>query len=250
MCKEKKVIILLCIFLVFIVCFVLVLFIGFKNDSEYELLINSNSVSTDKDDISSDDYENDSIDNIEQELFVENITNEESSDENINNEVVTDIFYNEEDVVKYFEDIELEVKTSTLFKEKFKEYFILIVDFIFYDGEIKGYHFDELSDSAKAKIIAASLKIDNKIEEYVPNYKESITSTSSKVYNNVKDRLVSLYMDISIDICTKNKDECNMVKDIFSEIKEVCKIGWDYIKKLTNKGITNLKDWYEIYSGK
>ena len=37
-------------------------------------------------------------------------------------------------------------------KSKFKEYFILIVDFIFYDSEIKGYRFDELSDSAKTKI--------------------------------------------------------------------------------------------------
>ena len=126
----------------------------------------------------------------------------------------------------------------------------MIVDFIFYDGEIKGYRFSELSDSAKAKIVAIALKIDNKIEEYVPNYKEEISSTSSKVYNNVKDRLVSLYMDISVDICTKNKEECNKVKDIFAEIKDVCKIGWSYIKELTSKGVTNLKEWYEVYSGK
>ena len=249
--NKKRKIMILCIVLAFIISVTLVLCNIFNNDSVDVLLINDNN-SGYTDDIPTDNYENENIDDINQDNFKENINSEESSDENISNELVTDndVFYSEEDVVGYFENIESEVQSCTSFKEKFKEYFILIVDFIFYDGEIKGYRFSELSDSAKAKIVAIALKIDNKIEEYVPNYKEEISSTSSKVYNNVKDRLVSLYMDISVDICTKNKEECNKVKDIFAEIKDVCKIGWSYIKELTSKGVTNLKEWYEVYSGK
>lgn len=249
--NGKNKIIILCIILVFIMGVALVICTIFKNDSVGELLINNNLIYTDKTvDIPSDNYEKDYINDFKQDYFEEKITNEDFTDGNINNEVVTDVFYDEADVVNYFEDIELEVKTSNSFMEKFREYFILIVDFIFYDGEIKGYCFDELSDSAKVKIVAIALKIDNKIEEYIPNYKEGISSTSNKVYNNVKDKFVSLYMDISVDICTKNKGECDKVKDIFAEIKDVCKIGWNYIKELTSKGVTNLKHWYEVYSGK
>lgn len=207
----------------------------FKNDSVEVLLINNN-------------YDN--VDNFKSDYSEGNISSEEDNNENAINEVVEDGFYDEGDVVNYFENIELEIESSTSFKEKFRESFILIVDFIFYDGEIKGYSFDKLSDSAKIKIIAIALKIDNKIEEYIPNYKEYISSTGGKIYNNVKERCVSLYMDISVDICTTNKDECDKVKDVFTEIKNVCKIGWDYIMKLTSKGITKLKDWYEVYSGK
>lgn len=158
--------------------------------------------------------------------------------------------YSEEDVVNYFENMEYEVENSTSFKDKFKEYFITIVDFIFYDREIKGYTFDELTGTAKAKIIAVALKIDSKIEEYVPNYKESISNKTGKIYTNVKEKLVTSYMDISSAICKDNKEGCTKVKEIFSDVKDYCKIGWDFIKGLFKSGVIKLKDWYEIYSGK
>lgn len=158
--------------------------------------------------------------------------------------------YNEEDVVKYFENLEQEVESSVSFKEKFKDYFVTIVDFIFYDGEIKGYTFDMLTGTAKAKVIAIALKIDTKIDEYVPGYKENISSTAGKVYTDIKEKLVTSYMDISATICEDSKEECNAVKEIFSDVKDYCKIGWDFIKGLFKNGFTKIKDWYEVYSGK
>ena len=160
------------------------------------------------------------------------------------------ISYTEKDVVGYFENMEYEIKNSTSFKEEFKDYFIMIVDFIFYDGEIKGYTFSELSDTAKVKIIAIALKIDSTIEEYVPGYKENISSTTGNVYTDIKEKLVVSYMDISTAICNDNENECVKVKDIFSDIKDYCKIGWDFIKGLFKSGTNKVKDWYEIYSGK
>ena len=183
----------------------------------------------------------------EEDVFVlDDKKNNEIKDNDIDNKN-----YNQDDVISYFENIETEVDDSTSFKERFKEYFITITDFIFYDKEIKGYTFDELSGTAKAKIIFIALKIDNKIEEYIPGYKESILDSSDKIYMDIKERLITLYMDISVDICSNgNENDCAKVKEIFSEIISVCKIGWDFIKNLVKNGTTKVREWYEVYSGK
>ena len=158
---------------------------------------------------------------------------------------------NENDVIQYFENNYSDINSNKVsIKDKAKEYFIDIVDFIFYDKEIKGYTFSELSDNTKIKVIALALKIDSKIEEYIPGYKKSISSNGNKIYTDVKDRLVSSYLDLSVKICSNNEEGCNKAKDIFSDIKDNCKIGWSFIKKLASDGGNKLKDWYEIYSGK
>lgn len=185
---------------------------------------------------------------------VSNKSDDKDEDKDIdsqdNNDSSEDI-KNENDVVQYFESNYNDINSNKVsIKDKAKEYFIDIVDFIFYDKEIKGYTFSELSDNAKIKVIALALKIDSKIEEYVPGYKNSISSNGSKIYTDVKERLVSSYLDLSVKICSSNKEGCNKAKDIFSDIKDNCKIGWSFIKKLVSNGGNKLKDWYEIYSGK
>ena len=158
----------------------------------------------------------------------------------------------EEEIVNYFEDNYNEINSNTWdnVKNNAKEYFITIVDFIFYDGEIKGHTFNDLSTSAKLKIISIALKIDSKIEDHIPGYKGTISSNSSKIYNNVKERLVTLYLDISVEICKNHENDCNTAKEIFKDIKNNCRIGWDFVKKLVSSGTSELKDWYEVYSGK
>lgn len=185
---------------------------------------------------------------------VSNDSNSKDKDDNMarqgNNDSSEDI-KNENDVVQYFESNYNDINGNKVsIKDKAKEYFIDIVDFIFYDKEIKGYTFSELSDNAKIKVIALALKIDSKIEEYVPGYKNSISSNGNKIYTDVKERLVSSYLDLSVKICSGNEEGCNKAKDIFSDIKDNCKIGWSFIKKLVSDGGNKLKDWYEIYSGK
>lgn len=240
--KRKKMEILLCsLVIVFFLIIIVICFILFNNDTTLNmLLVNDNKQNSVNDTVIDDD-----IDNSDNESLV----NKEKV-ENINSHNKNENSFSEEDVVSYFENIGNEVENSSSFKEKFKEYFINVVDFIFYDKEINGYTFNSLSDSAKAKIIGIALKIDSKIEEYVPNYKENISSTSNKIYTNIKDKLIVLYMDIATDICKNNEDECIKVKEIFGEIKDACKIGWDFIKGLFKGGLSKVKDWYEIYSGK
>ena len=89
----------------------------------------------------------------------------------------------EEEVVSYVEEVSDEVERvvssgedNKSVKEKLEDTFITLTDFIFYNGTIKGVTFDELTDSAKEKVLTAYEKIDSKIESYFPNYKENIIS--------------------------------------------------------------------------
>lgn len=171
-------------------------------------------------------------------------------EKNDNDSTNADKIY-EEEVIDYFEDNYNVINNNWKdVKDKAKEYFITIVDFIFYGGEIKGYTFSDLSTNTKLKIISVALKIDSKIEEHIPGYKDTISSNGSKIYNNVKERLVTLYLDISTEICKEHENECDTAKEIFKDIKDNCKIGWDFIENLVSSGTSKLKDWYEVYSGK
>ena len=253
--KKRNIIILiiLCVLLFTIGVFVFVDI--FSRDNHDNLLIDNK----DKDVISNKDmndiYDNSIVDEEKNDIIDSEYINDElnNADDNYLDgkiDVDSQKNYNEEDVVSYFESMEEEIGNSSAFKEKFKEYFITIIDFIFYDDEIKGYTFSELTGTARAKIIAIALKIDSKIEDYLPGYKENISSTTGKEYTDIKEKLVISYMDISTAICKDNENECDKVKDIFSDVKDYCKIGWDFIKGLFKSGVTKIKDWYEIYSGK
>lgn len=222
-----------------------------NNKEEFEKLEINSGVKEKQENSSEDNSEEVTIDN---ESDSNNIYEEEddNKEDNINIDNNDNVVENnsEEDVINYFEDDESEINNSTSFKEKFKEYFISIIDFIFYDKEIKGYKFKDLSNDAKLKIISIALKVDNKLEDIKPGYKESITDTSSRVYTNAKEKLTELFLDIASNVCKNRDDECNKAKDMFSDIKDTCKIGWSFIKKLISSGGSKLKEWYEVYSGK
>ncbi len=137
-------------------------------------------------------------------------------------------------------------KNKTSFKETAKSYFIKLVDFIFYDKDIKGVYFKDLTNKAKLTVIKLALKLDNLIEQHYPGYKEGLSSS----YQNTKTKLIELYLDKTSDYCANHDDVCNQAKSDFQELKTSYGITWDFIKSLANKGIAKLKEWYEIYSGK
>lgn len=173
----------------------------------------------------------------------DNINNPNTSS---NNNIEDNNNITEDDVVNYVTLLEKEVESESnleKFKTKFKDGFITIIDFIFYDTEIKGYKFSDLTNSAKIKIIDSALKIDNKIEEYIPNYKESISST----YNKAKDKLVMLYLDTTISVCSNNENECDKAKEMFASLKDKISIGFGYIKEIAINGKNKIKDYYEIF---
>ena len=155
----------------------------------------------------------------------------------------------EEAVINFFQSKENEVQTGDekTFGEKAKDAFVTIVDFIFYDKEVKGYTFKELTTSAKIKIITIALKIDNKIDSYFPNYKDKIKGT----YTNIKDKLVEKYLEYSNKLCeTIGVEKCNEVKKDWEIVKEKFGVTTEYLKKLGITGSEKLKNWYENFRDK
>lgn len=140
--------------------------------------------------------------------------------------------------------------TSEMLKDKnrnvIKVNFIKIVDFIFYDSDINGYYFKDLTNGAKLKVIYYATMLDNLIDKEFPSYKESL----SEIYNNTKARLVKLYLEKSSEYCKDNENVCKQAKSDFTVLKKSLNITFDFIKGLCQDGTQKLKEWYEIYSGK
>ncbi len=132
------------------------------------------------------------------------------------------------------------------FKTKAKEYFVKVIDFIFYDKDIDGVYFKDLTNKTKLKVIELTLKLDNLIEKHYPNYKDELSSS----YQNIKTKLVTLYLNKTSEYCQKNDDVCEMAKEDFKLMKNSYNITWEFIKNITSEGLSKLKEWYEIYSAK
>lgn len=152
-------------------------------------------------------------------------------------------------VLKYFNDLDADFKASQV-KESVKNGFVTVVDFLFYGGSIKGHTFSELTETAKLKVLSMALYFDSKIEKYFPGYKESISSTTSKIYTNVKASIVKTYLDLTTKICSENKELCEVAKKDFNFMKKSFGLTWSLIKEIAGDGVSSLKEWYEIYSGK
>lgn len=110
----------------------------------------------------------------------------------------------------YLEEINTDIKTLTaktsltdLDKETLKNTFITLTDFIFYNGEIKGKTFADLTTSSKEKVIEIYENIDAKIESVYPEYKDKIKESSLKTYSNIKDKLI----EVKDSIASSYKEE-------------------------------------------
>ena len=187
------------------------------------------------------DSSSDSQEHIETESSNDTIHTENNS-ENLQN--------TEEDVVQYFQNLDNKMDTYSTDKtlgESIKSGFVTVVDFLFYDGEIYGKTFDELSDSAKLKVLKIALSIDKKIEEYFPTYKEDISGAGSKIYTNVREKVISTYLDITTKVCENHQDLCVSAKEGLSDMKKSFSLTWSMIKELSGVGVSKLKAWYEVW---
>ena len=155
----------------------------------------------------------------------EEITNETKTEPNIDNSykeqhTPQEQVATEEDIIAYFSNTENEVNNSTSFKDSLKEKFVTLVDFLFYDGEIKGKTFKELSNKTKLKVLEIFLKIDNKLDNKFPNYKENSSNTGNKVYTNVKTKAIETYLNLTTEICTNDASLCESAKEGLRTLKE------------------------------
>lgn len=116
-----------------------------------------------------------------------NNTTSHEEDEKIN-------VYTENDTIIINEFNQFETKLDNIIsdndleiEDKAKGVFVLIVDFIFYEGEINGITFNELSDAGKEKVLKIATSIDNKINLKYPDYKNTIVSTAKQAFNKASE---------------------------------------------------------------
>lgn len=146
----------------------------------------------------------------------------------------------------------LQSDTVTELKKDCKDVFIVLVDFIFYDGEIKGITFDELSDEAKQELLKEVNMIDNLIMKAFPNYKEEISSTTSDAYNKASELIKKGSENLKDFAKDKLGEESyNKIKDLKDEIKEEATTVWEDTKTdasdLYEKAKDKVKNWYENF---
>ena len=179
------------------------------------------------------------------------------------NLIEEEVIETDEEFVTYINNVEQEV-TAIAEKEEItaedqkvlENTFITLTDFIFYDGEINGVTFDELTDSAKEKVLDLYDKIDTKIESVFPNYKENIASTSKDVYANIKKEITELKDKIKDKYIDKHGQEnYDNLENAYNESKETLKDSakntYETLKDVSTEFYENTKNkaenWYKNY---
>lgn len=185
----------------------------------------------------------------------ENKVVENNTVENSNNETYTS---DDMEVINYFNDIEssvdaeLQNESNQTVKDKLKGTFITVVDFIFYDSEINGIKFDDLTEGAKQNILETVSSIDNKIMTKYPNYKEEISSKTKSAYNkaselikkganNIKEFSKEKLGEENYNAIIGAKDELvYYTKNAVSIIGDIAGNIWETSK-------SKIKTWYENF---
>ena len=134
------------------------------------------------------------------------------------------------------------------FLDKGKKYFIYSVDFLFYDGEIKGVKFSDLTTSAKKQLLSDIVTIDNLICSKFPNYKETIGGGTSAAFNKIMELIkagVSNINEFSREkLGEENYNKVGNFKDLFIE---TAFDDWDDFVGIVDGGKQKVKDWYENF---
>ncbi len=148
-------------------------------------------------------------------------------------------------VIEYFEqglsEIESTPSEDAPFREKAKNTFTSIVDFIFYDKEISGYRLKDLTNFAKIKVISLALKMDYSIDQHFPNYKEKVKDK----YASFKGKIAVKYLEVTQSLCEKvGEDTCNQAKEDFEAMKNSFGFTWSLLKELATAGKEKISDFY------
>lgn len=152
-----------------------------------------------------------------------------------------------EKVVKYIENDDKNVFTDANiedFNSKVKAEIIKITDFVFNGTEINGHTFDELTEQAKLYVMDLLVKIDAKIEEVHPGYKDEIKIKVKDYTGKITDK----YYEITEKICTEmGTTACNQAKKDVEKMKVNFNLTLDLAKIIGKSAVESLKEWYEIF---
>ena len=200
------------------------------------------------------------------EVTNEIVKNESSNKETLNLVVQDEVIKTEteEEFVTYIDSINYQVETLTLKEENLtieeqktlENTFITLTDFIFYNGEINGKTFNELTTEAKQQVLSIYEKIDQKIESKVPGYKEKISEHTTRTYENIsikiqeaKDKIKDKYIE------DYGQDRYDQVEKSYEESKEALKeatketyeVIIDVTKDFYEENKNKAENWYKNY---
>lgn len=181
----------------------------------------------------------------------------ENKDVSNNKDTIKNNNYNEKDniVIDELNNTLKNIEKSTRdenFKDKASSTFISIVDFLFYDGTIKGISFDELTEKGKEKVLEISSKIDVKLEEKCPGYKEKISNSTSKAYQKASEIIKKGAKNINdFAKSTLGDENYQAIIDAKDELAKYSKEALNFVtgagSKVFNETKDKLNEWYQNF---
>ena len=226
-----------------------------EKDEQQSEKINADKNSDEKNIV--EDKENNSNNEIKplEKEEVKNI-NENKSNNDVKNDSNTIKYSNNDNLVinelnSTLENIN-EAKSDKDFSEKAKATFISIVDFLFYDGTINGVTFNELTTVGKEKVLELANKIDTKLEEKSPGYKDKISSGTNKAFNKASEVIKKGAKNIN-DFAKEalGNDNYNSIIDAKDELVKYSKNAFSFVGGVGSKLYSNTKDklneWYQNF---
>lgn len=225
--------------------------------SNRDVIFKENNISNENN-MPKNDLENDNINEIKEETKGKERYEEvpKKNNETIKNEVTKPSLSNKDNTIINEMDNTLNSinteSSSSNFSDKAKATFISIVDFLFYDGTIKGVTFNELTDAGKQKVLEIANKIDVKLEEKAPGYKDKISSSTSSAYNKASEVIKNGASSLNNFAKEKLRDEnYNSIIDAKNELVKYSKNALNLVgsagSKIFSSTKDKLNDWYQNF---
>ena len=221
--------------------------IGDEIDIKEEQVISDNSSS-----------ENNFMDNISNNDSTSSKNTQSNNSTNNTNDISETSNYsnNDEVVINSLESSLTKInngdESDSSFADSAKGVFVSIVDFLFYNGEINGVTFDELTDSGKQKVLEIASKVDSAIESKIPGYKETISDTASKAFNKASEIIKSGANSLNNFAREKlGEENYQSIIDAKDELVYYTKNAINFLGDVGGKVFNSVKDkldsWYQDF---
>ena len=185
-----------------------------------------------------------------------NSNSNESNTDNTSTSEVTEYSSNDEVVINSLESSLTKINNGSTsdssFSDSAKGVFVSIVDFLFYDGEINGVTFDELTDKGKEQVLKLANKVDGAIESKIPGYKETISDTASKAFNKASEIIKSGANNLNNFAREKlGEENYQSIIDAKDELVYYTKNAINFLGDIGGKVFNSVKDkldsWYQDF---
>lgn len=228
-----------------------------SNNSNNEIEVIGDEIDIKEEPVISDN-KNNSIDNISNNDSTSSKNTQSNNSTNNTNDISETITYsnNDEVVINSLESSLSKINngdgSDSSFADSAKGVFVSIVDFLFYDGEINGVTFDELTDSGKQKVLEIASKVDSAIETKIPGYKETISDTASKAFNKASEIIKSGANNLNNFAREKlGEENYQSIIDAKDELVYYTKNAINFLGDVGGKVFNSVKDkldsWYQDF---